>query len=49
MLGSLCVSNQNMTNQSAESKKYDVAHKVDLITGIVTDLYLSSGDRFEIV
>ena len=38
MMQSLCVSQQNMTNQSAESKSYDVQHKVDVVSRIVFDL-----------
>lgn len=30
---------QNMTNQSGESKRYDMMQKVSMITAIVTDLY----------
>lgn len=40
MLSSLCVMSQNMTNQSADSKSYDVSHKVDRNTTIIIDLYL---------
>lgn len=38
MMQSLCVLQQNMTNQSGESKAYDVEHKVDVVSRIVIDL-----------
>ena len=31
MLNALCVSKQNMTNQSGESKRYDSQQRVDLV------------------
>lgn len=41
MLSSLCITKQNMTNQSAVSKGYDVEHKVSKNTTIITDEYLA--------
>ena len=39
MLNALCVSKQNMTNQSGESKRYDSQQRVDLVSGILFDLF----------
>lgn len=41
MLSSLCVTNQNMTNQSAESKAIDVQYKTSRNTVIITGLYMT--------
>ncbi len=41
MLSSLCIMQQNMTNQSAERASYDVQYKVSKNTTIITDIYLS--------
>lgn len=41
MMSSLCVTSQNMTNQSAQSKSYDVQYKVAKNSMIITDLYLA--------
>lgn len=49
MLSSLCVLNQNMTNQSAQAKSYDVSHKVDLVTRIVMDLYIQYENVLNII
>ncbi len=49
MQASLCIMNQNMTNQSAESKKYDVSHKVDMVTRIITDLFLTYENILNII
>ncbi len=40
---------QNMTNQSAESKSYDVSHKVDRNTSIIIDLYLTYANILNII
>ena len=39
MLNALCVSKQNMTNQSGESKRYDSQQRVDLVSGILYNLF----------
>lgn len=39
MLNALGVSKQNMTNQSGESKKYDSAFRVAMVSGIITNLF----------
>jgi hypothetical protein len=40
----LCISNeQNMTNQNAESKRYDLKNKITLVTSIVDDVIRVSG------
>ena len=45
----MCVLNQNMTNQSAQAKSYDVSHKVDLVTRIVMYLYVQYENVLNII
>ena len=49
MLQSLCVLQQNMTNQSGESKSYDVQHKIDVVSSIVYDLTNMYATSLEII
>jgi type III secretion system FlhB-like substrate exporter len=49
MQRSLCLSDQNMTNQSGESKRYDIMTKVAMNTRIVMGIYQNLTEVYSII
>lgn len=49
MKDELCLIAQNTTNQSGESKRYDMMQKVTMVTNIVTDIYRIYGELIGVI